>query len=344
MNSSIIRNVRRALAIAVALSVFVSCGQGFSVKKEIIQDDRYQILVVDSGSARLSKVDNDLLVTLNVFLPLSYQASQKQYPVIYFLPGYGEGPGQMRDRFKTAFDEAVAANGGREFIVVGVTGMNSLGGTFYVNSPVTGNWEDFTVKEAVALVESRYRVIPGRQARGLFGFSMGGFGAFNLGLRHPDVYGAVYALAPGLFDADGLKNAMPTWAYGDFKAAYGAAFAPDTGKPAPYADIPLFDGTEADNLVVSRWENGFGNIAKKVADCKALGKELGALFIAYSPEDGYPWIPRGCVYALDLLRQNGIPCGTATYAGGHAITREALSKSVIPFFYEHLAFSPAAAP
>jgi S-formylglutathione hydrolase FrmB len=35
---------------------------------------------------------------------------------------------------------------------------------------------------------------------------MGGFGALNLAMRHPEVFGAVYALAPGLYSPDGLES------------------------------------------------------------------------------------------------------------------------------------------
>ena len=35
---------------------------------------------------------------------------------------------------------------------------------------------------------------------------MGGFGALNLGMRHPEVFGAVYATAPGLLDDGGVAE------------------------------------------------------------------------------------------------------------------------------------------
>jgi S-formylglutathione hydrolase FrmB len=45
---------------------------------------------------------------------------------------------------------------------------------------------------------------------------MGGFGAINLGLRHPEVFSSVFALSPGLFGENGLTDAMPTWVYENF--------------------------------------------------------------------------------------------------------------------------------
>ena len=40
-----------------------------------------------------------------------------------------------------------------------------------------------------------------REHRSIVGFSMGGYGAMNIGLHHPDVYGAVASIA-GYFDTD----------------------------------------------------------------------------------------------------------------------------------------------
>jgi len=66
-----------------------------------------------------------------------------------------------------------------------------VGNTFYANSPVTGNAEDALVEDLVAHVDETYRTIPEASARGLSGFSMGGSGTINVGLRHPDVFCAL---------------------------------------------------------------------------------------------------------------------------------------------------------
>ena len=89
-----------------------------------------------------------------------------------------------------------------------VPGDNQLGGSFYVNSPVTGNWEDFVVQEVVGYVDNHYRTIARVESRGISGHSMGGFGSLNIAMLHPDVFGAVYSLSPGLFDKNGLANSQ----------------------------------------------------------------------------------------------------------------------------------------
>lgn len=72
--------------------------------------------------------------------------------------------------------------------------------------PVTGNWEDFVINDVVNYVDQNFRTIQKVQARGIAGHSMGGFGALNIAMRHPDIFSCVYGMSPGLFDNNGLRN------------------------------------------------------------------------------------------------------------------------------------------
>ncbi len=146
---------------------------------------------------------------VQVYLPPSYASSNKRYPVVYFLPGFGSDPHGKNSYFSA---EALAAAMSRgeimEMIVVEPNGANLLHGSFYVNSPVTGNWEDFIVQDVVGYIDEHYRTIAGRDGRGIAGFSMGGFAAINLAMRHPDLFAAAYGLSPALFDPQGLENPL----------------------------------------------------------------------------------------------------------------------------------------
>lgn len=99
---------------------------------------------------------------------------------------------------KKVLDVEFTKDASKEFLLVAVDGSNSVGGSFYVNSPVMGNWETYTVSEVVSYIDSNYHTISEAGARGICGFSMGGFASINLAFRHPDVYSAVYAMSPGL--------------------------------------------------------------------------------------------------------------------------------------------------
>ncbi|HEV2147839.1 MAG TPA: alpha/beta hydrolase-fold protein [Longimicrobiaceae bacterium] len=135
-----------------------------------------------------------------IYLPPSYAAEpSRRYPVVYLLHGFDGDPEQWaeeRMRVPQAMDSLVAAGTVREMVVVMPDGKNALGGSFFANSPATGRWEDFAVREVVAHVDRRYRTLPGPAGRGIAGWSMGGHAALRLAAAHPEVFGAAYALSP----------------------------------------------------------------------------------------------------------------------------------------------------
>ena len=67
-------------------------------------------------------------------------------------------------------------------IVVAVSGVNALGGSSYVDSPVSGNWGSAVVDDVVTAVDTRYRTLARPESRGIAGFSMGGYGALALAM------------------------------------------------------------------------------------------------------------------------------------------------------------------
>lgn len=149
-----------------------------------------------------------------VYLPPSYDVqTQKRYPVVYYLPGfmdqiflYSHVPYYQGFLLREAMDRLIAEKKIAEMIVIIPNGLTPLGGSFYVNSPINGNWEDFIVDDLVGAIDSSFRTVAAPEARAIAGHSMGGFGALNLGMHHPDVFAAVYALSPGLAAPGGLES------------------------------------------------------------------------------------------------------------------------------------------
>ena len=64
---------------------------------------------------------------------------------------------------------------------------------------MTGNFEQYLVHDVVPAVDAAYRTIPAAGSRGLFGFSSGGFGSWNVGSRNPDTFGALAMLSGDSF-------------------------------------------------------------------------------------------------------------------------------------------------
>lgn len=267
------------------------------------EPEQVTIMQIDAKSLAGNLLGDPTKQRLTVCLPPSYFQTEKNYPVVYCFHGFGEltNAWSLWDQILPSWQSGTA----KEFILVGVNGRNAYYGSFYVNSPVIGGWEDYTVKDIVQYIDSHYRTIPTREARGLAGFSMGGFAALNLALRHPDVYGATYAFSPGLLAPGGLTEAFRQWD-GTFKQAYGVAFAPDPAA-APYARIPKFDGTAADAEIIKAWESGFGDLERKVQDYLAKDTPLLGIRIQVGIHDQYTWIPKGCAYFSGLLSAAKIP-------------------------------------
>lgn len=251
-----------------------------------------------------------------------------------------------------------------------VPGNNQLGGSFYVNSPATGDWEDFVVQEIVGYVDSHYRTIAQSGSRGISGHSMGGFGSLNIAMRHPDVFGAVYSLSPGLFDEDGLANSQmflhessisafldasqailaepedqqlkSVLAMRDnFTVAYGLAFAPNLNNPPFYFDYPYSESNgklARDESIWKQWDSGFGGISEEVAQYKDNLLRLKGITVDYGTNDEFAWIPQGCIYFDQQLTAAGIPHEMAVHNGNHqSQLGERVLEHTLPFFSKLLA-------
>jgi hypothetical protein len=153
---------------------------------------------LQSKSLAGNLVGTDPRRRISVYLPPGYDGSSSRYPVIYYFPNALEDYRVDFDRndARGLFDRAIAAGVIGKFIVVAADMTTPLGCSWYVNSPVTGNWEDFVIAELVPYVDANFKTLPERAARGIAGDRMGGYGAIRLAMRHPEVFGSVYALHP----------------------------------------------------------------------------------------------------------------------------------------------------
>ncbi len=132
---------------------------------------------------------------LAVYLPPGYEAGDERYPVVYFLAGFtGRGTMLLNER---AFDEAMDQRLDRLIgegamspaIVVMPDCFTRYGGSQYLDSAATGNYETYLVDEIIPYVDGRFRTIPVASKRAVMGKSSGGYGAMVLAMRHPDRFG-----------------------------------------------------------------------------------------------------------------------------------------------------------
>lgn len=275
-------------------------------------------LTIPAPSLKDNLVEEPTEQKIYIKLPPKYYSSKKRYPVLYYLHGFG-GTQDEISNFLGMADQQTLDN--TAFIIVGVNGKNQLGGSFWVNSPVTGNWEDFLVKDVVGYIDGKYRTIAKASSRGIAGFSMGGFSAINIALKHPETFSCLYAACPGLFEKkSGLQKALKDWKYDDkVKNSYGAAFAPDIKAPFPHAQLPKYDNSENDKKIFEIWEKGYGDLENKVKNYLSKPEKLSAILIEYGKSDEFKWIPEGCKYFSKVLKDNKVQHELAPFDGTHEV-------------------------
>lgn len=308
--------------------------------------------------------------TIYVYLPPSYNTSEKRYPVVYYLPGYGD-TAMIGFRLPDSMDTLIESGQIEEMILVVAPGDSKVGGSFYVNSPVTGNWEDYIVEDVVGYVDGNLRTLPQAESRGISGHSMGGFGALNIAMHHPEVFSAVYSMSPGLFDPEGMaeslmfaderliarfveyENELASLSVEDaarrkssspqqFTLAYGYAFASNPDRHPPYFDYPYqeVDGTLVrDDEIWAKWESGFGGIDSEVIQYRDNLLMLKGIVVDYGIYDENQWIPRGVEYYGEQLSAAGIPVRVESYGGNHSNQLAVrIGEHMLPFFSILLTF------
>jgi S-formylglutathione hydrolase len=305
-----------------------------------------------------------------IYLPAEYaQRSNQRFAVLYFLHGFDDTPvpevGQVVQRI---IDPLIAAHHLRPFIVVVPNGLNRFHGSFYTNSSVTGNWEDYVARDVVQFVDSHYRTLPNAEARGISGHSMGGYGALWLAFRHPDIFGSVYAMSPccTALDADlgpgsdvwtraaafksvsDLDSSLPrgTWSPTFARdllpvvgVAMSAAFAPQPDAPPFFGDSPFRAGPrgeqQPDPHALAAFQTHILTTALPSLVQNAL--RLESIFIEYGAEDEFTHIPVGARTLSAAMAQAGIPHTLETYTGSHGSRAvERIRDSVLPWFSSHL--------
>jgi pimeloyl-ACP methyl ester carboxylesterase len=129
-----------------------------------------------------------------VYVPPGYDPA-KQYPGLLFLHGIGQDETAFL-KLVPYFDEAIRCGRLPPVIVAApdgsIYGKPALfnAGSFYINSKA-GRFEDYIIQDVWGFVTASFPIRPERHAHILCGASMGGFGAYNLGIKYRDCFGIV---------------------------------------------------------------------------------------------------------------------------------------------------------
>ncbi|HZU26926.1 MAG TPA: alpha/beta hydrolase-fold protein [Bryobacteraceae bacterium] len=310
----------------------------------------------EEASVAVSPVRN-----VAVYLPPGYRESSSRYPTIYFLPNPLDGDYRSVFDHRNArelFDAAISAGAIGPFILVCPDMATPLGSSWYVNSPVTGNWEDFMIDELVPRIDAQFRTLPRRDSRGIAGIFMGGYGAIRFGMRHPDVFGSVYAMHPvGTGSGIQIMDSIPNWdvlagatSQNDVRKDGASlifttifqAFLPDSGRPPLFIDLPAHrdgDRLEIDSKLTAKLRDNFflESMIPRYADNL---KSLRALRFDWSRADRNQDHVYANIAFTHKLNEFGIRHEAEEYNGawGDANWGEdgRIRTEVLPFFERHL--------
>lgn len=137
-----------------------------------------------------------------VYVPESYYKQEdRRYPVVYLLHGlYGdETSWTVKGNAEATLDALIASGELVESIVVMPNDGGYGHGTFYVNwYDGTGRFEDYIVQDLIPSIDREFRTIADRSKRAVCGLSMGGYGAFALALRNPELFVAAASISGAL--------------------------------------------------------------------------------------------------------------------------------------------------
>ncbi|MBW8869496.1 MAG: esterase [Acidobacteriales bacterium] len=341
------------------LSAVLAVAQSGGSKSQIL--DR----VIHSKNFEGNKIGVSADRKLAVYLPAGYGGASKRYPVLYYFPSPMNDYRALFDKSgaQALFDRAIARGTVRSFILVSVDMTTPLGASWFVNSPVTGNWEDFAVEELVPYVDASFRTIPTRASRGLVGHHMGAYGAIRVGMKHPDVFGSIYAMNPvGTGSGVQIMDSRPNWdllahaasldevkkdGFSTIFTSIFQAHLPNPGKPPLYADLPAH--REGGKLVIdakltARLRDSFflESMIPQYADNL---KKLRGFKFDWSRNDGI-WDHVFANHALThKLNEFGIVHEAEEYNGlwdedPYWGAEGRVTADVLPFFQQHLEFQP----
>jgi enterochelin esterase-like enzyme len=311
------------------------------------------------GNLEGDTVDRDVIV----FLPPSYpKENKRRYAVVYALHGYSIGAEQWTHEIHVPQTiEGAFALDSQEMIVVLPDSKTIYNGSMYSSSITTGDFEKFIAHDVVAYIDAHYRTIANRSSRGLVGHSMGGYGASRIGMKHPDVFGALYIMSPcclspmtggGPGPADqikeraiaGEKKAAAAKSPADLAAqspgfaavqfATAAAWAPDPKNSPLYFDLPTKDGVPQPEIMAKYTANApLAFVDQYISNLK----QYRAISMDVGDQDGLRF---DAIKLHEIFDKYGLANTFEVYSGTHtSAVADRFQNHVLPFFSKNLCFT-----
>lgn len=161
-------------------------------------DKASQIIIEDFDSQALvgNPLGDPSTRRVPVYLPPGYEPENRRYPSLYMLSAFGNRGLKMlnddlwEENIQQRLDRLIASGKMRPMIVVMPDASTRYGGSQYVNSSATGQYEDH-ILELVEYIDNKYSTEANSDHRAVVGHSSGGFAALRFGMLHPQLFGLV---------------------------------------------------------------------------------------------------------------------------------------------------------
>ena len=131
-----------------------------------------------------------------IYLPIDYDYSNREYPVLYLLHGAGDDhTGWVQfGEVKSITDKANKSGVSTSMIIVMPDAQTGKKG-YFNDIDQKWNYEDFFFKEFIPFIEKKYRIKSEKRYRAIAGLSMGGGGSIIYALRHPEMFSSACPLS-----------------------------------------------------------------------------------------------------------------------------------------------------
>jgi S-formylglutathione hydrolase len=296
---------------------------------------------------------------VTIYLPPGYGSSDKDYPVIYLLHGYiGDnnlwfGKGYAKVNLEPIMNDLINKGTIEPMILVSPDSYNRFGGSWYINSVSSGNWEDFIVQDVVQFVDAHFRTIASAGSRGIAGHSMGGYGTMMIAMKHSDIFGAAYGLSSSSLVFDPNPDNYLTYYRTVFEEIFGAkvitdfeslswdaqltlsmsvAMVPNPSSPPFYCDY-MFNASG--EFLPSYWQRTLAfDPYTSITTYKQNILQLTAIRLDCGDQDGN--LQSNITFG-GKLASIGVPSAFEAYEGDHTNKlEERMETKVLPFFSKYL--------
>jgi S-formylglutathione hydrolase FrmB len=284
---------------------------------------------------------------VDIYIPPGYdENTDLYYPVIYFLHGWG---GSQNSAVAIMFyADSLIRNEVIDPIVIvcADNGPEPFQGSFFMDSPIWGDYEKFNINDLISWVQDIGRVMPYRGYRAVMGQSMGGYGCFRYGTLYKHKFRAIAAHGSPLNYDMLIENwrtqvvletgTEPPYFYDFDKAgiftqlSFGTAgaFSPTLELPQDYispqiVEFPLNELGKLIDTVYDKWKL---NDPLTLIDSLDASDSVGILYGAGENDELYFYPPNEAFQ--DSLLMAGLPFEFFSHKGSHGMPESFMDRAL----------------